>query len=69
MASVKSLKLARQDLERKIETAKGQLLHAISHETLQAHSERLNNAITKLVAVREDTLSPSNVTPPEEDPQ
>ena len=68
MASIKSLKLARQDLDRKIETAKGQLLDAISHETLQAHSEWLNNAINKLVAIREDTLFPSNVTPQEEDP-
>ena len=68
MASHKSLKIARQDLECKIETAKGQLLDAISNETLQAHSEWLNSAITKLTDVREDTLSLGNVTPQEEDP-
>ena len=62
MITLKSLKLARQDLERKIETAKGQLLDAIGAETLRAHSERLNVAIDKLVNLREDILSHDNIT-------
>ena len=68
MASNKSLKLASQDLEHKIETVKSQLPDAISHETLQAHSKKLNNVTTKLISVKEDTLSPSSVTHQEEDP-
>ena len=69
MGTLKSLKLATQDLEHKIETAKGQLLDAISNETLQAHSKHLNVAINKLVDVREDLLSSDNITPQKEDPQ
>ena len=68
MATLKSLKLARQDLEHKIETAEDQLLDAIGNETLQAHSEHLTVAINKLVNVREDILSSDNVTLQEEDP-
>ena len=67
MVTLKSLKLARQDLERKVETAKGQLLDALGTETLQAHSERLTVAISKLVNIR-DVLSQDNVTTQEEDP-
>ena len=61
MATLKSLKLAKQDLEHKIETAKGQLLDALGTKTLQAHSECLNVAISKLVNVREDVLSQDNI--------
>ena len=68
MATLKLLKLARQDLERKTETAKGQLLDAIGAETLRVHSERLDVALDKLVNLSEAILYNDCVTSQEEDP-